>query len=92
MIRDPSAFDETLGALRRYVRQQLIPREAEVEQRDEVPADLVDDMARQGFFGWSIPQEWNGAGMTTEELVLAAMELSQASVAFRARVGTNTGR
>lgn len=29
--------------------------------------------------------------MTTEELVLAAMELSQASVAFRARVGTNTG-
>jgi acyl-CoA dehydrogenase len=29
--------------------------------------------------------------MTTEELVLAAMEISQCSVAFRARVGTNTG-
>ncbi len=91
MIRDPSAFDETLGALRRYVREQLIPREAQVEQLDEVPADLVDDLASRGFFGWSIPQEWNGGGMTTEELVLAAMELSQASVAFRARVGTNTG-
>ena len=91
MIRDPSAFNETLGALRRYVREQLIPREAEVEQLDEVPADLVDDLASRGFFGWSIPQAWNGGGMTTEELVLAAMELSQASVAFRARVGTNTG-
>lgn len=91
MIRDSSAFDETLGALRRYVREQLIPREAEVERLDEVPADLVDDLARRGFFGWSIPTAWNGAGMTTEELVLAAMELSQASVAFRARVGTNTG-
>ncbi len=91
MIRDPAAFDDILHALRRYVRERLIPREAEVEARDEVPADLVEDMARQGFFGWSIPEDWGGAGMTTEELVLAAMELSQASVAFRARVGTNTG-
>ena len=91
MIRDPAAFDETLQSLRRYVRERLIPREAEVEARDEVPADLVEDMARLGFFGWSIPEAWGGMGMTTEELVLAAMELSQASVAFRARVGTNTG-
>ena len=29
--------------------------------------------------------------MTAEELVTAAMELSQCSTAFRARVGTNTG-
>lgn len=91
MIRDTAAFDETLQSLRRYVRERLIPREAEVEAGDEVPADLVEDMARLGFFGWSIPEAWGGAGMTTEELVLAAMELSQASVAFRARVGTNTG-
>jgi acyl-CoA dehydrogenase len=91
MIRDPAAFDELLSALRRQVRERLIPREAEVERLDEVPADIVDELAAQGFFGWSIPQAWGGAGMTTEELVLAAMELSQASVAFRARVGTNTG-
>ena len=91
MIREPAAFEETLKSLRRHVRESLIPREAEVERLDEVPADLVEDMARRGFFGWSIPQAWGGTGMTTEELVLAAMELSQASVAFRARVGTNTG-
>lgn len=91
MIRESAAFEETLKSLRRYVRESLMPREADVERLDEVPADLVEDMARQGFFGWSIPQAWGGAGMTTEELVLAAMELSQASVAFRARVGTNTG-
>ncbi len=91
MIRDPQAFDATLAALRRFVRERLIPREAEVERLDEVPADLVADMAKSGLFGYSIPEEYGGAGMTTEELVRAAMELSQASVAFRARVGTNTG-
>lgn len=91
MIRDPQAFEELLAGVRRQVREKMIPREAEVERLDEVPADLVDELARQGFFGWSIPEAYGGAGMTTEELAMAAMELSQASVAFRARVGTNTG-
>ncbi|WP_454763842.1 acyl-CoA dehydrogenase family protein [Cupriavidus campinensis] len=91
MIRDPEVFTSFLHALRRFVRERLVPREAEVAERDEVPCELVDAMAAQGMFGYSIPEEYGGAGMTTEELVLAAMELSQCSVAFRARVGTNTG-
>jgi len=91
MVRDPEAFDAFLDQLRRYVRERLVPREQQVAEQDEVPADLVAEMARQGLFGYSIPEAYGGAGMTTEELVLAAMELSQCSVAFRARVGTNTG-
>ena len=91
MIRDPQAFNELLANVRRQVREKMMPREAEVERLDAVPDDLVAELARDGYFGWSIPEAYGGAGMTTEELVLAAMELSQASVAFRARVGTNTG-
>ncbi|PLP97603.1 acyl-CoA dehydrogenase family protein [Cupriavidus pauculus] len=91
MIRDPDVFQPFLQSLRRFVRERLVPREAEVAARDLVPEDLVNAMAAQGMFGYSIPEEYGGAGMTTEELVLAAMELSQCSVAFRARVGTNTG-
>ncbi|WP_419341368.1 acyl-CoA dehydrogenase family protein [Achromobacter sp. PD1] len=91
MIRDPDGFPQFLASLRRYVREQLAPREAEIARLDEVPQDLVASMAAQGLFGYSIPEEYGGAGMTTEELILAAMELSQCSVAFRARVGTNTG-
>jgi acyl-CoA dehydrogenase len=91
MVRDPGGFDSFLDGVRRYVRERLVPLEASVAERDEVPAEVVAEMAAQGFFGWSIPDAYGGAGMTTEELVLAAMELSQCSVAFRARVGTNTG-
>ena len=91
MIREPQSFEEFLAGLRRFRLERLVPREDEVARIDDVPADLVADMAAQGLFGYSIPQEYGGAGMTTEELVLAAMELSQCSVAFRARVGTNTG-
>ncbi|WP_213953081.1 acyl-CoA dehydrogenase family protein [Variovorax sp. dw_954] len=91
MIRDPQGFETFLAGLRRFCRERLMPREAEVARNDEVPVDLVAAMAAQGLFGFSIPEAYGGAGMTTEELVRAAMELSQCSVAFRARVGTNTG-
>ena len=91
MIRDPQAFEASMDALRRFVRERLIPHEAAVEANDEVPPALVAEMAAAGLFGYSIPEAYGGAGMSTEELVRAALELSQASVAFRARVGTNTG-
>lgn len=91
MIRDPQGYAIFLDDLRHFVRERLIPHEKTVMDRDEIPAEVVDEMAGQGMFGYSIPEEFGGAGMTTEELALAAMELSQCSVAFRARVGTNTG-
>ncbi|OWT80258.1 MULTISPECIES: acyl-CoA dehydrogenase family protein [unclassified Achromobacter] len=91
MIRDPEGFETFIDSLRKFVRERLAPREAEVARLNDVPADLVQAMAAQGLFGYSIPQAYGGAGMTTEELIRAALELSQCSVAFRARVGTNTG-
>lgn len=91
MIRDPQGFALFLDQLRRYVRERLMPAEQAVADGDEVPQALVDEMAARGLFGFSIPEAYGGAGMTMEELALAAIELSQASVAFRARVGTNTG-
>src|SRR5262245_17434183 len=91
MIRDPQSFELFLDQLRRYVRGTLVPAEQAVADTDEVPQALVDDMAAKGLFGYSIPEQYGGAGMTMEELALAAIELSQCSVAFRARVGTNTG-
>ncbi len=91
MIRDQEGLQALLESVRAWVRDVAIPAEDTVEARDEVPEELVQDMRRRGYFGWSIPEQYGGAGLTCEELVLAAMELSQATTAFRARVGTNTG-
>jgi acyl-CoA dehydrogenase len=91
MIRDQAQLDRLLAATRRFVRERWLPNEAKVEALDEVPADLVREMRELGLFGWSIPEQYGGLGLTTEELVIAAFEISQCSVACRARVGTNTG-
>lgn len=91
MIRNPKQLDALLADVRAFVRDCWHPIENKIELLDEVPADIVKELQQRGFFGWSIPQAYGGLGLSTEELILAAFEISQASVALRARVGTNTG-
>ncbi|MDA0275863.1 MAG: acyl-CoA dehydrogenase family protein [Proteobacteria bacterium] len=91
MIRDAARLERLLADTRRFVRERAIPNEDRVEQEDRIPVELVDDMRRLGTYGWSIPEQYGGAGLTTEELALAFMELSQASVAFRVHGATNAG-
>jgi acyl-CoA dehydrogenase len=91
MIRNPEQIQTLLADVRTFVRERWHPMENTVEQMDHVPDDVVQELRQRGYFGWSIPEAYGGLGLSTEELILAAFELSQASVAMRARVGTNTG-
>ena len=91
MIQDSALNEKRLDDIRQFVREIAIPAEAQVVKDNEIPAPLLQIMRERGYFGWSIPREYGGAGMTTEELALANMELSKAATAFRARAGTNTG-
>ena len=52
MIRNPNEFSSFLDSLKKYCHNKLIPREAEVELLDDVPPDIVSDMARFGLFGF----------------------------------------
>ena len=91
MIRDPESFTLLLDTLQRFVRDKLIPREAEVTETDEIPADILAAMRELGLFGLTIPEEYGGLGLTTEEEVLTSMAVCYASPVFRSRFGTNTG-
>lgn len=91
MIRDPDSFTLLIDTIERFVRERLIPREAEVVETDAIPADILAEMRRMGLFGLTIPEQYGGLGLTCEEEVLAAMALCRASPAFRSIVGTNNG-
>jgi acyl-CoA dehydrogenase len=91
MIRDPDSFKILLDTVTRFVRERLIPREAEVAATDEIPQDVVAAMRDMGLFGLTIPEEYGGLGLTMEEEVLVAMALCHASPCFRSIVGTNNG-
>jgi acyl-CoA dehydrogenase len=91
MIRDSQALDALLTQIRDFISERWRPLEERIDREGNIPEELVDELRRMGWFGWSIPQAYGGLGLSTEELVSCAFEISQASVALRARVGTNTG-
>ena len=91
MIRDEKRLASLLDTTRRFMNDVAIPNEERVERENAIPEEIVAKMRSLGFFGWSIPEDYGGAGLTTEELCLANMEISQCAVAYRARCGTNTG-
>ncbi len=91
MVRDQETLDQLLDMLRQFVEGVLIPRENEVAETDEIPADIVQQMRELGLFGLTIPEEYEGLGLTMEEEVRVAFELGRTSPAFRSLIGTNNG-
>lgn len=91
MIRDPETLNQLLDSLSRYVRDRLVPLEAQVAEEDAIPDAVVEEMREMGLFGLTIPEEYGGLGLTMEEEVLVAVELGRTSPAFRSLVGTNNG-
>lgn len=91
MIRNPPQFNALLAQVRQFVRAECMPLEQEVDRSDEIPEALVQRMREMGLFGHSIPEAYGGAGLTSEELSLVNIEVSQVATSFRARFGGNTG-
>ena len=91
MIRDPETLQILLDTIRQFVNETLIPRENEVAETDEMPADIVQQMKELGLFGLTIPEDFGGLGVTMEEEVNIAFELGRTSPAFRSYIGTNNG-
>jgi len=91
MIRDEAACRSRLESIRRFVREIGMPNEDRTEREDRVPDEVVEGMRAIGAYGWSIPEDYGGAGLTTEELALAFIELAQGAVAYRVVGATNAG-
>jgi len=91
MSVDHETFQLLKQSIHRFVRERLVPAEDRVEEQDEVPSDIIEDMRGLGLFGISIPEEYGGIGLTMAQECEVAYELGQTALAFRSVVGTNIG-
>jgi acyl-CoA dehydrogenase len=91
MALDPETFDALIGTIRRFVAERLRPLEESVAEEDEVPEEIVREMRVMGLFGLSIPEEYDGLGLTMSEEVRVALEFGRTTPAFRSVFGTNVG-
>lgn len=88
---DPEIFDQFIGQLERYVRERLIPAEADVIANDRIPDDLIDEMRAMGLFGLTMPEEYGGSGMNVPQYIETIRVLSYALPAYRSITSINLG-
>ena len=88
---DDSEFHDIRVAVRRFVRDVVMPVEAEIEEQDEIPEHIRKAAADMGLYGFALPEEYGGLGLTMEQEAQLVFELGYTTPSFRSLFGTNNG-
>ena len=84
-------FDDILRTVREFVRDEVVPAEDEIERTDSIPTRIREKAAAMGLFGYALPEEHGGLGLSMSQDVRLAVELGYTVPAFRSMFGTNNG-
>jgi acyl-CoA dehydrogenase len=88
---DPDDFTEMVREIRRFVREQVVPAETEIDETDDIPSRIREQAKELGLYGFAIPVEYGGIGLSMTQEVELAFELGWTTPAFRSMFGTNNG-
>jgi acyl-CoA dehydrogenase len=77
--------------IRRFIRAEVDPRSREIEESDEVPADLLQKARELGLFGLTIPEEYGGIGLDLAGKCAVEEEMGKTNYGFATVIGNHTG-
>ena len=80
-----------LASVREFIREEVVPLEESIDADDAIPPRIVEQCKSMGLYGFTIPEEYGGLGLTVAEEVELAMELGWTTPALRSLFGTNNG-
>ncbi len=63
--------------IRRYTEESLSPIWKDIELNDEIPKDILSELAEQGFFAIGIPEKYGGQGGDQISKMIVIEELSR---------------
>jgi acyl-CoA dehydrogenase len=88
---EAAEFGDVLSAVRDFVRNEVVPREEEIEESDAIPDEIRRAAISMGLFGYTLPAEYGGLALSLHEDVRLAFEFGYTTPAFRSMFGTNNG-
>jgi acyl-CoA dehydrogenase len=77
--------------IQRFVEKEIDPLSNEIENKGHIPEDLINKMKDFGFFGFVIPQEYGGAGLSILDQCLCYEVLGRTNACIRTYIGSNNG-
>ncbi|MER5428099.1 acyl-CoA dehydrogenase family protein [Streptomyces sp. NPDC002588] len=88
---DAEDFTTVLSEVRRFVRERVVPLEAEIDEKDAMPDDIRQAARKMGLFGFALPEEYGGLGLSMYEEARLMFELGYTTPSLRSMFGTNNG-
>ena len=73
-----------------FVDEEVVPRAAEIDETDEFPADLINEMADLGLMGMPFPMEYGGAGLDYHSYAIGLSEIARGSGGLGTVVAAHT--
>jgi isovaleryl-CoA dehydrogenase len=77
-------------SVRRFAQQELAPRAADIDRRNEFPSDVWPKLGALGVLGITAPEADGGAGMGYLAHVIAMEEISRASASVGLSYGAHS--
>ncbi|MEO6776337.1 MAG: acyl-CoA dehydrogenase family protein [Kofleriaceae bacterium] len=75
-------LDEVRANVRAFAEREVVPHAERIHHLDElVPERFITEMAKLGYFGLSIPEQYGGNELGNLAMILTTEELSKASLA-----------
>ncbi|MBA3911553.1 MAG: acyl-CoA dehydrogenase [Rhodobacter sp.] len=96
MFNASMKFDlgEEVNALRdmvhRWAQERVRPMAADIDRKNEFPAELWTEMGQLGLLGITVPEEYGGAGMGYLAHVVAVEEIARASASVSLSYGAHS--
>ena len=67
---------------RDLAEKRIYARAMEMDEKGETPQDLIDECAELGYFGFTVPEEYGGLGMSTTSFMGVLEEICSACAGF----------
>src|ERR1700685_3978814 len=81
--------DELISLLRGFIRREVMPAEVGIEESDEIPPRLIAQAKEMGLYGYALPSEYGGLGLSVEQQGRVTIELGYNSPPLRALLGSS---